>query len=55
MAYSEGSGKAIGAILLALVVVVAATNWETTQFVLRFIWDLVVINIKSFIDSFHSH
>ena len=55
MSYSEGSGKALGAILLALVVVVAAANWETTQFVLKFVWDLIVINFLWFIDSFRSH
>jgi len=55
MMYSEGTGKAIAAILLAVTVAVAAAFWQTTQFVLRFVWDLVVINLHAFIESFHSH
>ena len=55
MAYSEGSGKAIAAILVALVAVVAIANWQSTLFVLKFVWDLIVINLQPLLDKVHPH
>ncbi len=42
--YSEGSSKGILAILGAVVLAAAASNWTQTKFLLKFLWDLVVLN-----------
>ena len=55
MAYNEGSGKAILVLFLILIVVVAASHWQTTLFFLRFVWDLIVINLQPLLDKIHPH
>ncbi len=42
--YSDGSAKGFYAIVSAVVLVVAASNWAQTKFLLKFLWDLLVIN-----------
>jgi len=53
--YSEGSGKGILAILIAGLAAVVATNWQTTLFLLQFLWELFVIHVRPITDFFLSH
>jgi hypothetical protein len=43
--YGDGVMKGFLAILAALVIVVVITFWQQTLFLLRFVWDLIVMNV----------
>ena len=46
--YREGSGKGILAIFIGLFAVVAGCYWHRTLFLLKFLWNLVVIDSRPF-------
>ncbi len=54
MKSDEGTGKAVLGILLAILLAIAIYNWHHTLFVLRFLWDLAVINTHPWIDKAHT-
>ena len=46
LGYSEGSGKAMLAIFIAIILVVVAVYWQNVLFILKAIWDLIVLNLQ---------
>jgi len=53
--YNEGSTKAMWALFAAILIAVVATHWDQTLFLLRFAWDLIVINVRPLFENFHKH
>jgi hypothetical protein len=53
--YNEGTTKAMWAVFAAILIAVAAAYWDKTLFLLRFVWDLIVINIRPLFQSIHEH
>ena len=51
----EGAFKGFGGLLLAVLVVVAATFWHQTLFILRFVFGVIAINLQNFWDSVPHH
>lgn len=49
--YSEGTGKIMVAMIAAVIIAIAVFYWNQTSFVLRFIWDLIVINTQPLIND----
>jgi len=47
--YMEGSTKGFLVILGIVLIVVAATYWTESLFALRFLWDLLVLNVQPFL------
>jgi hypothetical protein len=50
--YGDSSGKAVLAILLAMVIGIAIYNWRFTLFALHFLADLLVLNLPIPIQEF---
>jgi hypothetical protein len=44
--YGEGSGKVVVAIILAVILAISICYWHQTQFLLKFLWDLLVIDTR---------
>ena len=55
----EGSTKGFLAILFAILLVVSIAFWSQTQFVARFIYDLIVLNgraaLQPVLEYLHQH
>jgi len=47
--YGEGSGKAVIAILFAVLLAISIFYWHQTRFILKFLWDLLVIDTRPII------
>ena len=45
--YTEGVKKNLLALLIAILLVVGLSYWSQTHFMVKFVWDLIVINLKS--------
>lgn len=55
MTSSEGSGKWVLAIFIAIAAVVFWSYPTQTLFVLRFIWDLIAQNVRTIIQGYSHH
>ncbi len=51
--YQEGSYKGVFAILFATLLVICICYWHQALFILKFLWDLLVINLTPFLQRWH--
>lgn len=53
--YGDGVVKGFLAILAAIVLVVVISFWQQTLFLLRFVWDLIVMNTVPAAEHFYRY
>jgi hypothetical protein len=53
--YSDGNTKGFLFFLLAIVLIIAGINWRTSLFILRLLWDLVVIHLRPYLQQLANH
>lgn len=51
--YREGSYKWPFAIIFAVLVALGICYWPQTKFILKFLWDLLLINLDPLIKAIH--
>lgn len=51
--YREGSYKWPFAIIASVLLALGFCYWHQTQFILKFLWDLVVINLTPLLEKLH--
>jgi hypothetical protein len=52
--YREGSYKWPFAIIFAVLVALGFCYWPQTKFILKFLWDLLLINLDPLIKAIHA-